>query len=401
VVTTLENDRASSEIRADDPRLMDRLRRIAREVLVPLAHQGTPGRVNRDLLAALGDTGVLSLLFPGTGTDRSQASATTVCLLREALAYESTEAEAAVAMQGIGGYPLLQSGQQHHLDRWIAPLRAGTAVAAFALTEPDAGSDAAALSLAAEPDGEGWRLCGEKLWITNAPDADFYTTFARTTPGAKARGVTAFLVPADAPGLTAEHIDLVADHPIGRVCFHDVLVTQDDILGEVDRGFRVAMRAFDLFRPSVGSAAIGMGAAALDAAVTHTSHRQAFGEPLARKQAVAHALADSATHLSAARLLVSDAAQAYDAGDDRVTAKAAMAKVFATEAAQRVIDTAIQFHGAAALRSGHRLEELYREIRATRIFEGASEIQRDLIARDLFRTIAPPAGAAESTKESK
>jgi acyl-CoA dehydrogenase len=364
-------------------------RRIATGRLAPIAECGPEGRVSRDLLKALGDEGVLPLLFPADGGPRAQANAETICLIREAVAYACTPAEVAISMQGIGGYPVLQSGPDHQLRRWIPVLRAGTAVAAFALTEPGAGSDAAALELRADPDGSGgWRLTGTKTWITNAPDADFYTTFARTTQGAGARGVTAFLVPADAPGLRQSAIALFAPHPIGRLEFDGVRVAAADVLGEVDRGFAVAMKTFDLFRPSVGAAAVGMACAALDATIAYTSTRQAFGQEIGRKQAVAHALADAATKLEASRLLVYAAAAAYDARDIRVSAKSAMAKVFATETAQQVIDLAVQFHGASGLESGHLIELLYREIRATRIFEGASEIQRDIIARDLFADTA-------------
>jgi acyl-CoA dehydrogenase len=376
---------SASQLHSQTDHLFDRLREMAQELLLPVSQQGAPGRVNRDLVRALGETGVLGLLFPEDAGERGQARARTICLMREAIGYVSAEVEAAAAMQGLGGYPVLQSGQPHQLERWLAPLRKGTAVAAFALTEPDAGSDAGSLQLEAKPDSEGWRLSGEKLWITNAPDADFYTTFARTTPGHRARGVTAFLVPGASPGLRAEPIELFAPHPIGRLIFDEVPVSREDVLGEVDHGFRVAMRTLDLFRPSVGAAAIGMAQAALDATVTRTVRREAFGEPLARKQAVAHALADASTGLAAARLLVADAADAYDRNDPELTPKAAMAKLFATETAQRVIDTAVQFHGASGLRSGHHIEELYREIRALRIYEGASEIQRDIIARHLVR----------------
>ena len=385
----------TAPLRPDAPDLLEQVRRIVTERYEPLAHRGTPGRVDQALLAELGATGVLDLLFPGPG--RTPARAQTICLVREAIAYACTEAEVAFTMQGIGGYPVLQSGQDHHVDRWLGPLRSGKAVAAFALTDPEAGSDAAALTLRAEPDGDGWRLSGEKTWISNARDADFYTTFASTTPGERARGVTSFLVPADVPGLTAEAIDLFVPHPIGRLVFDGVRVDRADVLGEVDRGFRVAMRTFDLFRPSVAASAVGMGQAVLGAAVGHTQRRQAFGAPLAAKQAVAHQLADAAVGLSAARLLVGAAAEAYDTGDARVTAHAAMAKLFATETAQQVIDTAVQLHGASGLVSGHLLERLYREIRTTRIYEGASEIQRDLVARDLFRSVAD---GARSVKES-
>ena len=199
------------------------------------------------------------------------------------------------------------------MRRWLPAVAAGDAVAAFALTEPEAGSDAAALTLRAEPDGQGWRLTGEKIWISNAPEADFYTVFARTTPGAGARGVSAFVVPADRPGLSGEHLDMISPHPIGRLVFDGVPVQAAELLGEQDRGFRVAMRTLDLFRPSVGAFAVGMAQAATDAAVAHAGTRTAFGGPLKDQQAVSHLLAEMATRTEAARLLVYAAAAAYDA----------------------------------------------------------------------------------------
>ena len=277
------------------------------------------------------------------------------------------------------------------MRRWLPAVAAGDVVAAFALTEPEAGSDAAALALRAEPDGPGWRLTGEKIWISNAPEADFYTVFARTTPGAGSRGVSAFVVPADRPGLGGEHLDMISPHPIGRLVFDGVPVQAAELLGEQDRGFRVAMRTLDLFRPSVGAFAVGMAQAAIDAAVTHAGSRVAFGGPLKDQQAVSHLLAEMATRTEAARLLVYAAAAAYDAaagagdGGKGLAAKSAMAKLFATETAQFVVDAAVQIHGARALRRGHLLEHLYREVRAPRIYEGASEVQRAIIARELYR----------------
>jgi alkylation response protein AidB-like acyl-CoA dehydrogenase len=197
--------------------------------------------------------------------------------------------------------------------------------------------------------------------------------------------VSAFVVPADRPGLTGSHIEMLSPHPIGSLTFDAVPVHADELLGEQDRGFRVAMRTLDLFRPSVGAFAVGMAQAALDAAVEHAGSRVAFGGPLKDQQAVAHLLAEMATRTSAARLLVYAAAAGYDAGEERLGAKAAMAKLFATETAQLVVDSAMQIHGARALRRGHLLEHLYREVRAPRIYEGTSEIQRTIIARDLFR----------------
>jgi len=363
------------------------VRSVAAEQLRPIAEAGPPGHVNRELIKAMGELGLLARLFPGITGDAvsREAAATDLCLLRESLATQSTGAETALALQGLGAYPILQSGQEGTVRRWLPAIAAGDAVAAFALTEPEAGSDAAALSLRAEPDGDAWRLTGEKTWISNAPEADVYTVFARTTPGAGARGVSAFAVPGDRAGLHGEHLDMISPHPIGSLAFDGVWVDRTELLGEPDRGFRVAMRTLDLFRPSVGAFAVGMAQAALDAAVRHAGSRMAFGGPLKDQQAISHLLAEMATRTEAARLLVYAAAAAYDAGEARITARSAMAKLFATEAAQFVVDAAVQIHGARALRQGHLLEHLYREVRAPRIYEGASEVQRSIIARELYR----------------
>ncbi|WAZ24705.1 acyl-CoA dehydrogenase family protein [Streptomyces cinnabarinus] len=353
------------------------LRRLAAERLRPLAEKGEPGQVNRPLVAELGTLGLLPRLFTSGALD--------LCLMRESLAYACTEAETALALQGLGAHPVHAHGTPEQRAHWLPRVGEGRAVAAFALSEPGAGSDAAALSLAAAPDGpSAWRLTGEKCWISNAPDADFYTVFARTTPGAGSRGVTAFLVPADRPGLTGTPLDLLSPHPIGSLAFDAVPVTADDLLGEPDRGFRVAMGTLNLFRPSVGAFAVGMAQAALDATLTHTSRRDAFGGKLRDLQTVAHQVADMALRTEAARLMVYAAATAYDEGAPDVPRRSAMAKLLATETAQDVVDRAVQLHGARALRRGHLLEHLYREVRAPRIYEGASEVQRGIIAKELY-----------------
>jgi acyl-CoA dehydrogenase len=359
----------------DERALADEVRALAVDHLVGIP--STHGRVNRDLLKTMATTGLLPRLF-------RDASALDLCLMREALATRSTEAETALALQGLGSYPIIQSGSDSQKQRWIPAVTAGDAVAAFALTEPDAGSDAAALALRAEPDGTGWRLTGEKIWISNAPEADFYTVFARTAD-AGSRGVSAFVVPGDRPGLTGEHLTMISPHPIGKLTFDGVRVEREELLGAENHGFKVAMRTLDLFRPSVGAFAVGMAQAALDAAVKHAGEREAFGGPLRQQQTVAHMLAEMATRLEAARLLVHEAARTYDAHGPRIASRSAMAKLFATETAQYVVDAAIQIHGARALQHGHLLEHLYREVRAPRIYEGASEIQRTIIARDLYR----------------
>jgi acyl-CoA dehydrogenase len=353
--------------------LLDRARRLGHEVFAPLAHQGTPGRVNRPLVKALGDEGLLELALLG--------SASELCALREGLAHGCTEAETALALQGLGGHPILRSKLR---DEWMAALAAGDAVAAFALSEPDAGSDAAALALRAEAEGDGWRLHGTKMWISNAPEADVYAVFARTGE-AGPQGVTAFVIPRESDGLTGEPIELIAPHAVGRLDFDGVSAGPEQVVGEVGGGFAVAMETLDLFRPSVGAFAVGMAQAALDAAVAHTAQREAFGKPLAHLQGVSHQLAEVATQIQAARLLVRDAAGQYDDGVRPVRKAAAMAKLFATETAQKAVDVAIQVHGARALEQGHLLEHLYREVRAPRIYEGASEVQREIIARELFR----------------
>jgi acyl-CoA dehydrogenase len=385
---------AAFALTADQRAFAAEVRSLGARELAPLAEAGEPGRVNRELIKAMGRFGLLARLFPGVagGQPSREAPASDLCLLRESLATQSTEAETALALQGLGSYPVLQSGQAEQVRRWLPAVAAGDAVAAFALSEPGAGSDAAALELAAEPDGSGWRLTGEKMWISNAPEADFYTVFARTTAGARARGVSAFVVPADRPGLSGEHLDMVSPHPIGTLSFDGVPVLAGELLGERDRGFAVAMRTLDLFRPSVGAFAVGMARAALDAAVVHARSRAAFGGPLTDQQAVAHLLAEMATRTEAARLLVYSAAAALDEGAAAVAGRSAMAKLLATETAQFVVDAAVQIHGARALQRGHLLEHLYREVRAPRIYEGASEIQRTIIARELLR--GSPSGPA-------
>jgi acyl-CoA dehydrogenase len=362
--------------------LYNATRELARTTLKPIADDGQAGRVNRPLVKALGEHGLLQRVFSPDGV-----AATELCLIREALARECTAAETAFALQGLGAHPIAQAGTSALKQHWIAGVADGTAVAAFALTEPEAGSDPAALTLRAEPDPDtgGYRLSGEKLWISNAPEADVYTVFARTDQGERAsRALTAFAVAGDASGLSGQPKDLIAPHAIGSLVFDSVPVTREQVLGEPGAGFRVAMHTLDLFRPSVGAFAIGMARAALDLATAYALKRHTFGKPLAEHQAVAHRLAQLTAETTAARLLVHAAAAAHDQGQPDPQA-AAMAKLLATETAQQAVDAAVQFHGARALERGHPLEELYREVRAPRIYEGASEIQREIIARRMFR----------------
>ncbi|HJS72066.1 MAG TPA: acyl-CoA dehydrogenase family protein [Acidimicrobiia bacterium] len=349
--------------------------------LLPLVEAGTPGRVNRDLIGAIGAAGLFDRLFGETGI-----TALELCEIRQGLARVCPEAETAFAVQGLGGTPIHLLGSPELRDRWMPVLRAGEAVAAFALTEREAGSDAGALATMAEADGSGFRLTGEKIYISNAPDADVATVFARTTPDSGVRGITAFAVDLHAEGVTGEAIEMVSPHPVGLWAFDGVPVDGDAVLGEIDGGFRVAMQTLDLFRPSVGAFTLGMAEAALRIAVEHAGSREAFGTVLSGFQGVSHQLADVRIDIEAATHLVYSAASAYDEREvETITGKAAMAKLFSTEAAQRAVDVAIQVLGARGLEADSTLAHLYREVRAPRIYEGTSEIQRNIIARELFR----------------
>lgn len=366
--------------------LLERAETVGLRKCAELTGQAPEGMVNRPLLRTLAEHGLLSHLFRRCSDGRYEpATALTLCVLREGLARHCTEAETALALQGLGAYPILKSGSERLVERWIPHVASGEIAAGFALTEPEAGSDVGALRLAAERDGDGFRLTGEKVYISNAPEAGVYSVFARTGANAGTRGITAFAVPGDATGLTGEPLELLAPHPIGRLRFDGVYAPAEDVIGPVDGGMGVAMSTLNLFRPSVGAFANGMAWAALRAAVRHTGAREAFGSPLRTFQAVSHQLAEIATQLEAARLLVYHAARCYDANSPDVARTSAMAKLFATEAAQNAVDVAIQLHGARALERGHPLEHLYREVRAPRIYEGTSEIQREIIARALFR----------------
>lgn len=369
--------------------LAERAEQLAQDVFSPIAAAGPRGRVNRDLVRALGEHGILAELFPAAWEQRMprQVSARRLCVLKEYLGKGCTAAEDALGLQGLGFYPVLRWGTDTLLRRWLGPVVAGEAVAAYALTEPGAGSDAAQLELRASQDGDGYRLSGTKVWISNAPDADIYTVFARTTQGAGAAGVTAFVVPGDSPGLEGSPIDLLVSHPVGRLEFDGVYVPRSSVLGAVDDGFRLAMKTLNLFRISVGAFGVGLAQAALDVAIEHADLRHQFGVPLRDLQAVAHKLADMATATMAARLMVYHVAGRYDDGPeaDETRQLAAMAKLFATESAQRVVDDAVQIVGAAALQDSHLLGHLYREVRAPRIYEGATEVLRSVVGRELYR----------------
>lgn len=353
-----------------------------RELPALVDHEDVDGSCRR-LVRALGEGGWLSATVPGeAGYD-----VRSLCLARETLAYRDGLADFAFAMQGLGSGPIAMFGSDELKRRHLPRVAAGQAIAAFALSEPDAGSDAAAISTSATPAGpEHVRLDGTKTWISNGGIADFYVVFARTGEAPGAKGVSAFLVEADTPGLEiAERIEVIAPHPLATLRFDGCRIPLANRLGPPGGGFKVAMATLDVFRSTVGAAALGLARRALDEALHRSSTRQLFGAPLADLQLTQGALADMATEVDAAALLVYRAAWTKDRGAARVTREAAMAKMFSTEAAQRVIDRAVQIFGGLGVRKGSKVEQLYREIRALRIYEGATEVQKVVIARETLR----------------
>lgn len=335
------------------------------------------------LVAALGRDGFLQHTAPGD-SDAEKIDVRTLAIARETLARHSGLADFAFAMQGLGAGPISLFGTPAQRTAWLPKTRAGKAIAAFVLSEAASGSDVANITTSARKDGDGYVIDGEKTWISNGGIADLHVVFARTGEAPGARGLSAFIVAGDNPGLSvAERIEVIAPHPLARLAFRNCRVAADALIGKPGDGFKIAMATLDVFRTTVGAAALGFARRALDETLKRAARRQLFGAPLGELQMVQGHIADMALEIDAAALLVYRAAWTKDQGAARVTREAAMAKLFATEAAQRVIDTAVQIHGGDGVRSGHPVETLYREIRALRIYEGASDVQKVVIARSL------------------
>ena len=362
--------------------------RAAAETFRPLAEAwGERDDLNWELARALGREGLFPRLVPRAygGSLEGPFRSVTLCLIREELARTCAPAEELFAIQGLGSYPILLAGTEAQKARWLPSLARGETVPAFALTEPEAGSDAAAIATRAELRGDHWTLTGAFEMKCFAPVASLYVVFARTGSAPGTKGLTAFVVPKDAPGLGGAPMHTLAPHVIGELRFDACRIPMDHRLGAEGEGWRVAMDTLDVFRASVGAQAVGLGQAALDLALAHARRRTQFGQPIAQFQVIQAKLADMATELRAARLLVYSAARLRDSGATRVTLESAMAKLFATEVAHRVVDQAVQIHGGAGVLRGSPIERLYREVRAPRIYEGTSEIQRLIIARQLLR----------------
>jgi acyl-CoA dehydrogenase len=342
----------------------------------------------RKLVGALGRAGWLRAVVPACyGGLHAGFDVRTLCLSRETLAYWSGLADFAFAMQGLGAGPITIAGSDDLKARYLPRVARGESIAAFALSEQHAGSDVAAMTTTATADGPGHvRINGAKTWISNGGIADHYVVFARTGEAPGARGISAFVVDADAQGMTiSERIEVVAPHPLATLKFEDCRVPLASRVGGGGEGFKVAMATLDVFRSTVAAAALGFARRALDEALDRAQSREMFGATLADLQLTQAALADMATDVDAAALLVYRAAWTKDQGAPRVTREAAMAKMFATEAAQIVIDKAVQIFGGMGVRKGVKVEELYREIRALRIYEGATEVQKIVIARELMK----------------
>ena len=317
----------------------------------------------------------------------SKLDVRSICLIREGLAYSSSLADLAFVMQGLGTYAISQAAPDHVRDFWLKRAGEGKAIAAFALTEPDAGSDIASIQTTAHRDGDSYVINGRKRFISNAGIADFYTVFARTGTSDSGRAaLSAFVVGAKMPGFNViEKISMMAPHPIGEIELKDCRVPAEDMVGNEGDGFGLAMETLDTFRASVGAAACGMARRAFNEALGYATSRKQFGRLLAEHQLIQEKLADMATELDAARLLVYRAAYLKDTTNGRVTKEASEAKLFATEAAGRIIDQAVQIHGGTGLVRGSVVERLYRDIRALRIYEGTSEIQKLVIAGQLLK----------------
>jgi acyl-CoA dehydrogenase len=339
------------------------------------------------LARQLGQVGFMAYAMPSQfGGARATVQARDLCVIREELAAHSALADVMFAVQALGSYPIVVAGTAEQKQKYLPPLASAENIAAFALTEPEAGSDAAAITTRATKVGGGYRLDGSKRFISNAGIAHTYVVFAATEPSAKAKGISAFIVSADSPGLAVkEKTRLLSPHPIGVLSFDNCFVPQQQLLGSEGQGLSIAFRTLDTLRCTVGAAAVGFANRALAEAISYSQSRRQFGRAIGEFQGIQFKLADMAVDLEAARLLVNQAAWAHDLNEPDLGLKSSIAKLFATEAAQRIVDQALQIHGGNGVVVGHIMERLYRDVRALRIYEGSSEIQKLVIAKSLMR----------------
>ena len=339
------------------------------------------------LARRLGQVGFMAYAVPRPyGGIRETVRARDLCVIREELAYFAALADVMFGVQALASQPIIIAGTEEQKRKYLPPLGRGETIGAFALTEPEAGSDASAIHLGAKRVGGGYSLTGAKRFISNAGIAQTYIVFASTNPGFKAKGISAFIVDADSTGFTVtEKTRLLSPHPIGVLGFNDCFVPQDRLLGIEGGGLNIALRTLDILRCTVGASAVGFARRALAEAIAYARGRHQFGRAIAEFQGIQFKLAEIAAELEASRLLVSQAAAAHDRKESDSGIKSSIAKLFATEAAQRIVDQALQVHGGIGVVAGHIMERLYRDVRALRIYEGTSEIQKLLIARALLK----------------
>jgi len=372
--------------------LRSRVRSWVEKNLIPgIREEADIDKQARQLVSHLGQEGFTAYVAAKKfGGARENVQARDLCILREELARGSALADTMFAMQALGSYPITIAGSEEQKQRYLPPIARGEAIAAFALTEPQAGSDLSLMETRAVSRGGEYRLTGVKCFISNAGLAQTYTVFALTDPEKKTKGISAFVVEANTPGFVLkERTPLLSPHPIGVIAFEDCRVPRTQLLGQEGEGLKIALTTLDTLRCTVGAAAVGLAQRALEEAVQYSRKRRQFGQALAEFQATQFKLADMATELEASRLLVYQAAWARDHNQSDLKQKSSMAKLYATEAAQRIVDQALQIHGGMGVVVGTPVEQLYRDVRALRIYEGTSEIQRLVIARNLLKNSQP------------
>ena len=372
----------------DQRELKEKVITLCKEKLAHLEEKvGETKVMSREIAGVLAESGLFKLFVPAKyGNTTPMPSLVSVCLVREELARRCPNAELIFVMQGLGSYPIVLSGNEELQAKYCPLIASGEKIFTICLTEPNAGSDVGAIETTAVEEKDFWVLNGQKIFTSLAPDADIYSVFAKTDPDKGTRGISAFVVEKGWEGFDpGKRMDLMAAHPIGAPVFKDCRVPKENLIGELNAGFKVSMRNLDFFRSTVGAAAVGMAQAALDEAVSYAKGRFQFGKSIAEFQSIQFKLADMATELTASRALVFRAAYIKDQGVERITLESSMAKLYATEAAWRIIDEALQIHGGYGVIKGQHVERLYREIRALRVYEGTSEIQRLVIGNMLLK----------------
>ncbi len=372
----------------DQRELKKRVIELCEQRLKPIEESlGETNILSREVVEVLAKAGLFKLLVTKEyGNSTEMPSLVSVCIVREQLARHCPHAELIFVMQGLGSYPIIMAGDKEQKAKYCPWIAGGEKIFTFALTEPNAGSDVSAIETLAILSGDYFIVTGKKIFISLAPDADIYMVMVKTDKEKGAKGISALVVEKGYHGFDpGKRLNLVSAHPIGAPVFENCKVPKSNLIGELNGGFKIALKNLDFFRSTVGAGAVGMAQAALDEAIRYARSRSQFGKKISEFQAIQFKLADMATELTAARALVYRAGYLHDHGGERITMESSMAKLYATEAAQRIIDQALQIHGGYGVMKGYRVERLYREIRSMRVYEGTSEIQHLVIANMLLK----------------